>query len=322
MRLIWCPVTPHTAAKPEPVLSEILSVIAFVGPETLPLQVASEQGFFADQRLDVQWTAATGSVDQMTRLMDGRCDIVMTAIDNVIAYVEGQGAVIPDTSPDLVAFLGCASEPRPLVARPDIGTIADLRDQRIAVDALNTGFSFLLRHCLETAGLGRTDYDLVPVGAPPARWQAMESGDCVAALLSKAYAETATAAGYHELRPEPDPWKTYQGGVFAARKSWLRDRPAVASGFIRAMLEATDWMLEPSQAPTLPDMLIRHLPHLSISGARAAATALPTLLQPGLPISGDGLQTVLALRQNYGKPATVLGDANKYLDMRLYAEVT
>lgn len=303
-------------------MSDTVSVIAFVGPETLPLQVASDRGFFADQSLDVQWQPATGSVDQMTRLMDGRCHVAMTAIDNVIAYDEGQGAVVPHETPDLVAFLGCASEPRPLVGGPNITAIADLRGQRIAVDALNTGFSFLLRQSLETAGLGMDDYELIPVGAPPARWQAIESGDCAAALLSRGYEAIATAAGCHELRPEPDPWACYQGGVFAACRPWLTDYRGAATGFIRALLKATDWMLDQAQAAALPQLLNEHLPHLTPEGAKAAALALPALLEPGLPINEDGLRTVLALRQKYGTPATDLGAAEKYLDMSLYHAVT
>jgi ABC-type nitrate/sulfonate/bicarbonate transport system substrate-binding protein len=295
-----------------------LSVIAFVGPETLPLHVAQERGFFAQEGLHVHYEAATGSVEQMTRLIDGGCDMVMTAIDNVIAYVEGQGMVKTDVAPDLVAFLGCASEPRPLVACPTITTMADLRGQRIAVDALNTGFSFLLRQSLETAGLGMHDYELIPVGAPPARWQSIESGDCAAALLSRAYEAIATKAGCHELRPEPDPWACYQGGVFAARRSWLKDHPGIASGFIRALLKATGWMLDSGQAAALPAMLMQHLPHLTPVGAEAAAAAMPTLLRPGLPINEAGLRTVLALRQKYGTPATGLGTPEKYLDMSLY----
>ena len=279
-------------------------------------------GFFAAEDLHVRWEAATGSVDQMTRLMEGSCDMVMTAMDNVIAYDEGQGAVVPDAAPHLVAFLGCASEPRPLVANSTITDIADLRGQRIAVDALNTGFSFLLRQSLEIAGLGMDEYELVPVGAPPARWQAIECGDCAAALLSRAYEAIATAAGCHELRPEPDPWACYQGGVFAARQSWLEENLDIASGFIRALLKATGWMLDPAQTAALPNMLVQHLPHLTPAGAEAAAESMPALLKPDLPIHHDGLQTVLALRQKYGTPAATLGAADKYLDMSLYDAIT
>lgn len=298
-----------------------LSVVAFVGPEALPLHVAAAHGYYAREGLDVRHEAATGSIDQMVRLISGDCDIVMTAIDNIIAYDAGQGGVPVDPLPDLVAFLGCASEPRPLVCLPEISTTADLRGHRIAVDALSTGFSFLLRQLLEDAGLGMTDYELVPVGAPPARWQSMQDGDCAAALLSKAFAAIASAAGCHELRTDPDPWDFYQGGVFAARASWIAANANEASGFIRATLAATDWVLDPANRLLLPDLLMAHLPRMTGEAAVDAADNLAGLLARDLPIHIAGLNSVIALRQKYGSPPAALGDPDAYLDLSLYDRV-
>ena len=302
-----------------------LSVVAFVGPETLPLHVAVAQGYYQSEGLEVRYEAATGSIDQMVRLIEGDCDIVMTAMDNVIAYNVGQGGVVPEALPNplpvLVAFLGCASEPRPLVARSDITALAGLHGARIAVDALNTGFSFLLRQCLENAGLGREEYTLVPVGAPPARWQSLQDGDCAAALLSRALAATAVSAGFTEVRIEPDPWAGYQGGVFAARQDWIAHHPDHAARFIRATLAATGWVLDPTNQGLLPGLLRAHLPHMTAAAAEDAADGLPGLLKLGLPIDEDGLRTVLALRQKYGEPPVRLADARAYLDLSPYDAV-
>ncbi len=298
-----------------------LSVIAFIGPETLPLLVGAKLGFYKKERMTVSCEAATGSIHQMTSLIDGGCDIAMTAIDNVVAYVEGQGGVETEEEPDIVAFLGSASEPRPLIAAPEIEEIADLRGRRLAVDAVNTGFSFLLRQVLENYGLGSDDYELVPVGAPGARWAAMKSGDCAASLLSRAIAVTAVAEGCRELRPEPDPWALYQGGVYCARRGWLAANDDVASGFIRATLNATAWILDPGNAGALPKLLKEHLPHMSDKAARSAAAEFHTadsLLRPGLPIDPDGFRMVLDLRARYGIPQVPLGAPEKYLDLSYY----
>lgn len=257
----------------------------------------------------------------MTRLIDGRCDLVMTAIDNIVAYVEGQGAAPVAPAPDLIAVLGSASEPRPLVAAPGITEFARLRGARIAVDALNTGFSFLLRKMLADRGLGMTDYELVPVGAPPARWRAIRTGDCAAALLSKAFATIAAEAGCAELRAEPDPWACYQGGVYACRRQWAADNRAAVTAFIRATLDATGWILDPANAPALPGLLRRHLPHMGQAAAKAAAENLmgpDSLLKPGLPIDMAGFRAVLALRAAYGTPPASLGGPEKYLDLGYY----
>jgi len=45
--------------------------------------------------------SAPGSIHQIVGLIDGRLDMAMSAVDNVIAYVEGQGAATPKNRADL-----------------------------------------------------------------------------------------------------------------------------------------------------------------------------------------------------------------------------
>ena len=235
-----------------------------------------------------------------------------------MAYVEGQGGAETKREPDLIAFLGSASEPRPLIATAGIDDIAALRGKRLAVDALNTGFSFLLRRMLADYGLGNDDYELVPVGAPGARWAAMQSGDCAASLLNKAIARTAIAEGCCELQPSVDPWKNYQGGVYCGRRDWAAANAETVRGFIRATVAAVEWCLDPAHRAEIPALLIQHLPHMTQAAAEAAASDLSSLLLPGLPISREGFQVVLDLRATYGTPAAVLGEPGKYLDLSYY----
>ena len=63
-----------------------------------------------------------GSVAQMTGLSQGRFDIAMTAIDNVVAYVEGEGAAPIGPQPDFVAVMGSDSSFLSLVTTRDIKT--------------------------------------------------------------------------------------------------------------------------------------------------------------------------------------------------------
>jgi ABC-type nitrate/sulfonate/bicarbonate transport system substrate-binding protein len=302
-----------------------ITIFAFAGPETSPIQRGQEAGWFADEGLKVRCEAALGSVAQMVGLIDGEFQMAMSAVDNVIAYNEGQGAATPKNRSDLVVVLGCATDPRPLIARPEIKSFGDLRGTRIAVDAVGTGFSFLLRQLLEDNGLGMGDYELIPVGAIKARWDAVRSGDCVAGLLGKADAAEAVAAGYTRLQGDPDPWENYQGGVFFCDRTWAKINRAAVTGFIRAMLKATDWVLAPENLDELPGLLLRHLPHLSLSpeAARKAAAELQSsrsILKPGLPINRDGLRAVIDLRRKYGTPPAEIGDVEKYLDLGYYRE--
>ena len=91
--------------------------------------------------------------------------------------------------------------------------------------------------------------------------------------------------------------------------------------FIRATVAATGWILDPAHADELPDLLMRHLPHMSRAAAEAASVELQSadsLLKAGLPIDRAGFQAVLELRAAYGSPPAVLGGAEKYLDLSYY----
>jgi len=68
-----------------------LDVNVFNSGTVWPLWVAQEKGFFASNGLDVHLIPTPGSLAQMEGLIDGKFDIAMTAIDNLIAYMEGEG---------------------------------------------------------------------------------------------------------------------------------------------------------------------------------------------------------------------------------------
>ena len=86
-----------------------LDVNVFPAGFILPLWVAQDKGFFARNGLQVRMIATPNSVQQMTGLINGQFDIAMTAVDNVIAYMEGQGEAPTRSTPDIVALMGSSS---------------------------------------------------------------------------------------------------------------------------------------------------------------------------------------------------------------------
>ena len=83
-----------------------ISVIFFPGGFNWPIWIAQDKSFFAKDGIEVELTNTPNSVFQLTNLIDGKFDIAVTAIDNVVAYMEGQGEVPVSTTPDLLAFMG------------------------------------------------------------------------------------------------------------------------------------------------------------------------------------------------------------------------
>ena len=75
-----------------------LEVIVFPGGFNWPI--------FAAEGLAVNVTPTPDSKYQMVNFIDGKFDIAMTAMDNVVAYAEGQGAAPTQAQPDIIAFMG------------------------------------------------------------------------------------------------------------------------------------------------------------------------------------------------------------------------
>jgi ABC-type nitrate/sulfonate/bicarbonate transport system substrate-binding protein len=91
-----------------------ISVVVFPGGFNWPIWVAQANGYFERNGITVKLTPTPNSGFQLTNLIDGKFDIAMTAIDNVVAYDEKQSEAPTIADPDLIAFMGaimasCAS---------------------------------------------------------------------------------------------------------------------------------------------------------------------------------------------------------------------
>jgi ABC-type nitrate/sulfonate/bicarbonate transport system substrate-binding protein len=296
-------------------------LIVFPGGFNWPVWVAQEKGLFAKNGLDVKVTPTPSSVFQLTNLIDGKFDIAMTAIDNLIAYREGQGEE-PKIGPDLFAFMGGDNGFLRLVTVPEVRTFGDLRGKTLSVDALTTGYAFVLLEILERNGLmhGR-DYSTVSAGGVLQRFQALMEKKHAGTLLLSPFEVQAEAKGFNRLANAIDVLGRYQGLVGGARKSWADVNRGAVVGYIRAFSEAVDWLYDPANKAEAIAIFLKNLPQ---AGAQGAETSYRVLLSPTdgfqrkARIDLEGVDTVLKLRSKYGKPQKTLSDPAKYYDDSFY----
>ena len=102
---------------------EPVSVIVFPGGFNWPIWIAQDKGYFASGGIEVNLTNTPNSVFQLTNLIEGKFDIAMTAIDNVIAYMEGQGEAPTQVKPDLTVFMGGDNGFLSLVTVPEVRNV-------------------------------------------------------------------------------------------------------------------------------------------------------------------------------------------------------
>ena len=196
-----------------------LRVIIFPGGSNWPLWVAQDKGFLAREKLAMELTPTPGSVFQLTNLIAGKFDIAMTAIDNVIAYDEGQGEVAVPGTPDLFAFMGGNNAFLSLYALPEIRGYEDLRGKELSVDAVTTGFAFVLQEMLAAKGLGDGDYKLAPAGGTLQRWEALQKKQHAGTMLNTPFDLLASAAGFKSLGRAIDLLSRYEALVGATRRN-------------------------------------------------------------------------------------------------------
>ena len=304
----------------QPVPPKTVNLIVFPGGFNWPIWVAQEKGLFAKNGIGVRVTPTVSSVFQLTNLIDGKFDIAMTAIDNLIAYREGQGEE-PVLGRDLQAVMGGDTGFLRLVTVPEVTSYAQLRGKTLSVDALTTGYAFVLIEMLGRAGLKESDYKLERAGGVLQRFQALMEKKHAGTLLLSPFEVQAEANGYHRLDNATDVLGRYQGLVAGARKSWADAHRAEVIAYIRAFSDAVEWLYDPANKDEALTILLKNLPNLGQGGAQ---TAYGILLSPKdgfqrkARIDMEGVKTVLALRSKYGQPHKSLSDPSPYYDASFY----
>jgi ABC-type nitrate/sulfonate/bicarbonate transport system substrate-binding protein len=249
----------------------------------------------------------------------------MTAVDNIVAYVEGQGEAPIGPQGDFMAVMGSDSGFLSLVASPSISKIEDLAGKTLSVDAMTTGYAFVLyeimrRHGLNKDGLDKDkgDYEIVRAGGMVQRWNALREGQHAATLLSAPYNIIAQNAGFKELVKATDVIGPYQGNVAAVRRPWAQDNRGKIEAYIRAYRRSIAWLYEPQNRTEAIAILTAHLPQMPEVIAEAS---YGELLDPArgffkaCEIDRTGLDCVLNLRSRYGLPERQLSDPAKYCDL-------
>lgn len=297
-----------------------IEIIVFPGGFNWPIWVAQGKGLFAENGLQVRVTPTPNSVFQLTGLIEGKFDIAMTAIDNLIAYREGQGEARID-GPDLIAAMGGDNGFLRLVTVPEVRSYNDLRGKSLSVDARTTGYAFVLFELLDRAGLREPSYGVERAGGVLERFGALMQNKHAGTLLVSPFEVQAEAKGFNRLANAVDVLGRYQGLVAGVRQSWAEANRGAVAGYIRAYTQALDWLYQPSNREEALGIFLKNL---SNANRQAAETAYRILLDPKdgferrARIDIEGIRTVLALRSKWSESRKPLTDPAKYYDSRYY----
>jgi ABC-type nitrate/sulfonate/bicarbonate transport system substrate-binding protein len=284
----------------------------FGGVDAWPVYVMHDKGF-----LDCAVTPTPGSVAQFQHMMAGDADMALTAVDNVVGYDEGQGDPAVTGPLDFVLVLGIGPGFLKLLVRPDITSYEQLRGKTFAVDAVGTGFSFVLRRMLQKNGIMPGEYSFVAVGSTQHRFDAMVAGQAVAGVVSAPYDLLGQQKyGFHVLSSVIEVLGHYEATAVMVRRSWAAThRPAIVA-FVRAYRDAVAWLYDPANRTEAMAILARNadLPPDLVAQVAPVILGSPTSYTRDGKFDVAGVKTVLELRAAYATPKKELGAASKYID--------
>jgi ABC-type nitrate/sulfonate/bicarbonate transport system substrate-binding protein len=278
--------------------------------------VAQREGFFAAQGLTVCYNQVRSSDQQWNDLLSGRYDIISAASDTAVTRIVNSNLPI-----SMVAGLEMNND-QVLAVNTAMGirTFEDLRGKPIAVDAPDTGFSFLLRKILVEHGLRleNGDYTLQPVGGVALRYAALQAGrTSTGAPVYASMINYPFAAQLHEpvevLARAEDYVFPYQGGAFTVRHDYSASHPETVTSFLRAIIAGGDFARRPENRA----VVLAHIAaELGVS-AEIAARELDASLDPDTgenPLARMDKQALIGtieLRQEFGGFNAPLGNLNK-----------
>jgi len=297
-----------------------LSVIAFQGASNWPMWAGLRHGHFRDEGLDVTLAITPNSVELARGLHEGRHQVALTAVDNVVAYAEGQGEARLPGPADFFAFMGIDDGVLTLMAEPGIGSVAEMRGRGpFAVDALTTGYAFALREMIRRAGVPDAEAPFERVGGHALRLAALRERRTRATLLTTPLDLMAAADGFRPLAGVADSLGAYAGVTGNARREWATANRDTLVRFVRAWRRSVDWIVAPDNRAAavalFRERLGGELPPAVTDGATAVLLDPRRGIRRDLSIDPAGMETVLRLRSEQAEPRRALRDPSRYLDL-------
>jgi len=201
----------------------------------MPLWIAQEHGFFADEGLEVEATIF-GNAPQVPPLLDGSLQVFIGSPELAIqnAVEGGPLKIVAGNAGKLV---------HSLIARAPFKRVSDLRGRTIGIFTDKEGTFFHVKAMLAAHGLHYPgDYEVKHTGGVPPRHKALLAGEIDAGLQSVPWNYVAEEAGMNNLGDVIDYVPDWQFVSINVNSRWAAANRGVLVRFLRAMMRGTAWL--------------------------------------------------------------------------------
>jgi NitT/TauT family transport system substrate-binding protein len=236
---------PATGAPPttRPTVT-VRALLPFVrGPAFFAQMIAEQEGYFAEEGIDIRWEPSDGSSFAVQQVIAGNADVAITITDNAML-----GFAQSPTFKEIYNMNGDSTghlNDTWALKSSNIDSLDDLRGSNVGVKDLAGGEVPGLRVAMQKAGLTEgTDYNIVPLGEDPAvQAEALLSGDVKAfrvTFLSLVAVKNAVASEGDELVCiSCDESELISSLIIIASNDMIENQPEVIEGLGRAIAKGT-----------------------------------------------------------------------------------
>jgi ABC-type nitrate/sulfonate/bicarbonate transport system substrate-binding protein len=282
--------------------------------KSLPIRVGLREKIFARYGIELRLVSTDNSREQRSGLARGDFHVVHVAVDNAIAMIEVDHL-------DVIVFMGGDSGMNELFVQSEVGSLGEIRDGRLVVDAPDTAFALQAYKILESQGLIRDrDYQVLPVGRGELRIEAMRTDRAnTAAILNLPYSLEARRLGLRSLGDTTNFIGPYQAGSAFTMRAWAEAHRDQLIRYIAAYLESLRWVLDPLNHQACADILVEDLgTEPDIASESVELLRRPGFgLEPNAAIDEAGLRNTIALRASQ-QAGSRLRDPREYVDLSYY----
>src|SRR5258706_1451880 len=270
-------------------VKKVKITIPVIAHSMLPIFVAQNKNFFADEELDVEVNSTNGGGPDIRALIAGDVDFSFTTGDNVIlAHQEGKRLVMVMSGLNKL-FINWAihkdaakskgiTESTPLAEK-----IKALKGMTIGVTNAGALTAHLASFVVRKAGLNpQSDVNIVPVGSGPTWLAALENRKVDVALTAPPTPDTAISRGFaisfiNNAKGEDPSIAEFLMENLIVRPETVAKDPDTVRRMVRALTRANPWALKSTAeqvAEAVKPSMTTIAADLLMSGVRGV---LPTL---------------------------------------------
>jgi NitT/TauT family transport system substrate-binding protein len=205
--------------------------------DALPMYVAEEQGYFADEKLEVEFIPVTSAAERDQVIQAGQADGMINEILSTLFYNNEEPEIVVVrnarvATPEYPQFFVLAS------ADSGIESLDDLKGQDIGISE-GTIIEYSTDRLLEAMGFTEEDIQTIAVPRIPDRMALLNSGELPAANLPDPLASLAVQNGASVLIDDSS-FPEYGHSAISFRKEFADQNPSAIERFLSAVEKAVD----------------------------------------------------------------------------------